>query len=293
MKMKIFTIKTRSGLHCGIGQGLGDIDLPTARESVTGYPFIPGSSLKGVLRDRFENGNDPRFEAAFGKNDPKKVEFASAVSFGDGRLLCLPVRSYFGTFAWMTSPLILGQVRESLLRMGQKAPDLPMVSSDTSNYKATIPPGSALLGNTKKDRVLLEDLDLLLEEKLSAKALVWAELISGWVYPGDEQGATLFKKRFIVVDDNVMAFFCETSLPVATRIRIGENGTVEAGALWYEEFVPNETLFWGHIVADNGKGPHRNLQADDLLTYICAEPIECQVGGDATVGRGDVCVRFA
>jgi len=67
METRMFTLKTRSGLHCGIGQGLSDIDLPTAKESVSGYPLVPGSSLKGVLRDRFESDDANK------EKSPKRV----------------------------------------------------------------------------------------------------------------------------------------------------------------------------------------------------------------------------
>ena len=45
-------LRALSPLHAGTGQGIGAIDLPIAREKATGIPYLPGSSLKGVLRDR-------------------------------------------------------------------------------------------------------------------------------------------------------------------------------------------------------------------------------------------------
>ena len=52
---RIFTLRSLSPVHCGVGQGLNDIDLPTARNSVSGHPIVPASSIKGVLKDEFLN----------------------------------------------------------------------------------------------------------------------------------------------------------------------------------------------------------------------------------------------
>ena len=39
-----------SSLRVGSGEPGYEIDLPIQREAATGYPLVPGSSLKGVLR---------------------------------------------------------------------------------------------------------------------------------------------------------------------------------------------------------------------------------------------------
>ena len=41
-------------VHVGSGRGIGYIDLPVAREKVTDWPYIPGSSIKGVMADHFD-----------------------------------------------------------------------------------------------------------------------------------------------------------------------------------------------------------------------------------------------
>ena len=68
-----------SPLHAGTGQGIGAIDLPIAREKATGIPYLPGSSLKGVLRDRAASWDpDTRF-AVFGPDTESASEHAGAV----------------------------------------------------------------------------------------------------------------------------------------------------------------------------------------------------------------------
>jgi len=52
-----FDIVCKSGLHIGgtdTGAGIGEIDNPVLKDSVKGYPYICGSSLKGRMRERLE-----------------------------------------------------------------------------------------------------------------------------------------------------------------------------------------------------------------------------------------------
>lgn len=296
MKKRMFTLKTRSGLHCGIGQGLSDIDLPTAKESVSGYPFVPGSSLKGVLRDRFDNGSNI-FKAAFGQPaQDGSPEYASALSFTDARLICLPVRSYFGTFSYLASPYSLNILKDISRQCDKHSiPDLPAYpkAKDTDSYRASVPADSKLVSfNRLAGKVLLEDLDLQVDENSSNLADEWSKYLAVLLYQGDEEGQKLFTEHFAIVDDNVLAFLCETALPVAAHNRIGENGVVADGALWYEEYIPPEAIFAGVVYGENGKGKHHELKATDLLNFVCGNPVDIQVGGSATTGRGLVSIRF-
>lgn len=101
-----FLLHALSPLHAGTGQAAEIVDLPTARMKGTGIPFIPGSSIKGVLREG-STGRDPtKTDAAFGPSANPDAH-AGAIAVGDARLLALPVRSFRGTFAWVTSPLLL------------------------------------------------------------------------------------------------------------------------------------------------------------------------------------------
>lgn len=300
MQTRLFFLRTLSGLHCGVGQGLSDIDLPTAKESVSGYPFVPGSSIKGVFRDYHRSSDlQDQFKAAFGQMvvDDGSLDFAAALAFGDARLVCLPVRSYFGTFAYLTSPYALTVAREYLCRTDTPAvPIIPFFTQETNTYRAAIPSGSRLVHQPVADRVLLEDLDLLRDASQDDLAGLWASLIAGLIHPDEdesgEQARRLFIERFVIVDDDIMSFLCETALPVAARICIGEDGVVRRGALWYEEYVPPEAVFFGAVVAENGFGPHRDIGALELLNTYCSQPLYCQIGGNATIGRGLVTINF-
>src|SRR5260370_14967537 len=49
---RLLFLHAQTGLHPGSGTALGTVDLPVQRERHTQWPTIPGSALKGILRDR-------------------------------------------------------------------------------------------------------------------------------------------------------------------------------------------------------------------------------------------------
>ena len=71
---------TRTPLHVGAGESVGAIDQPIQRERPTGFPIIPGSSVKGSIRaaalDAWGEEKTKRF---FGKEDDKGKVSASLI----------------------------------------------------------------------------------------------------------------------------------------------------------------------------------------------------------------------
>jgi CRISPR-associated protein Cmr4 len=51
IKRHLLTFYTRTPLHVGSGTSVDVVDLPIMRERITGFPVIPSTSLKGVLRE--------------------------------------------------------------------------------------------------------------------------------------------------------------------------------------------------------------------------------------------------
>ncbi|MEY2726809.1 MAG: hypothetical protein RLZZ458_2676, partial [Planctomycetota bacterium] len=64
---RLYWLHALTPLHVGAGKGNGYIDLPLIREKVTGYPFVPGSSTKGVFADDLRATDDAR--------NPNKPEY--------------------------------------------------------------------------------------------------------------------------------------------------------------------------------------------------------------------------
>ena len=271
MTNRPYLLHALSPLHAGTGHAADIIDLPTARMKATGIPFVPGSSLKGVLRDarRTADPDDLKIEAVFGPAK-KPEEHAGALVVGDARLLALPVRSFRGTFAWTTSPLLLTLARRDL----PGAPNVPRIEGRA----AQLAPGSACM---HEQRLFLEDLDLRATE--TNEVAPWARLLAPLVSASED----IFTKRFVIVDDETMTFLWETATQVDARVRIHEQTrTVASGALWLEESLPPETLLIGLMAGDRSRKPGVPLKPEEVLDYVLQSEQCIQLGGKATVGRG-------
>jgi CRISPR-associated protein Cmr4 len=271
-------IQARSPLHAGTGQGVNGIDLPIAREKATNVPYLPGSSIKGSLRDLYLTKNPLNEQlqfAIFGPKTDNADAHAGAVQVGDARLLFLPVRSLAGTFALVTSPFLLERYKEDALEVDKKfnLPDLKI-----SNLQDCQVSGDSL--KVSGQMVMLEDLDLnALEAKPDDALSKWLEHLKAFV-PN-------LGPHVCVVHDDVMSFLLETATEIVARIRMdSESKTVANGALWYEENLPAESVLYSLLLASNSRGG-QSLNADEVLSGLreCASGL-VQFGGKATVGRG-------
>lgn len=270
MITRAFLLHALSPLHAGTGHAADVIDLPTARYKATGIPFVPGSSIKGVLRDARRAVDLDKTEAVFGPSDDPAAH-AGALVVGDARLLALPVRSFRGTFAWTTSPLLLTLAKRDLEDTALPIPDI-------TGRNAQLARGSCCV---HQGRLYLEDLDLPATE--SNEVTAWARKLAPLASPGDD----IFTKRFAVVDDDTMAFLWETATQVDARVRLDERTrTVAPGALWLEESLPPETLLIGLLAADRSRRRDVDMTPDDVLSFALAGEEVHQLGGKATTGRG-------
>lgn len=288
---RIYWLHALTPLHVGIGQGAGAIDLPIMRERVTGWPVVPGSAIKGVLADKHgatdENRQaDDKLRAAFGRQDTAKGENnAGSLVFSDARAVCLPVRSYYGTFAWVTSPLVLERLRRDLdfAGMGGGLPSYSNVCGDDIEIAS----GSVL---AKSGKVYLEDLDL--KALTNGIASAWAEKLKEWVFPDQPHWQLQFVQRLSIVADDTFNFLCETATEVNARVRIDDQKkTVIDGALWYEEALPTEAILAGIVWGDRvfvQNGP----TTEELLKTYCSNEYTVQIGGKASTGKGRVRCLF-
>jgi len=280
MNARLFFVHALSPLHAGTGQGVGAIDLPIAREKATGLPFVPGSSLKGVLRDSCTDPSNRK--KVFGPDTDRADEHAGSAQISDARLLLLPIRSLAGTFAWVTSPYILHR----LLRDAQDAQAIGLptsVPSPDSTDRCKVVPDACQIGIAigSRSQVYLEDLDLnaIADQVVNT----WATWLGSRVFPNDSQWQQMLVGRLCVVHDDVLNFLLETATEITARIKLKEDAkTVQKGGLWYEEALPTETVLYGLAVATPVKATIQEVF--EVLQSLTDKTL--QVGGKATVGRG-------
>ena len=262
-----FLMHALSPLHAGVGHSVGVIDLPIARMKATGIPVVPGSSIKGVLRDARRGHGD--LIKTFG---PENAEHAGALVVGDARLLALPVRSFKGTFAWVTSPLLLLLAKQDL--------KCELEVPRPAETGAIVPHDRCLLDG----KIYLQDLDLVASADSNeiGKVKLWTEKLRPYVC--SVVAEDYFSERFVVVDNETMTFLWETATQVDMRNRLDSaTHTTVKGALWSEESLPPETLLIGLMDAHDSRGTGLDKVLDCALPK--GENV-LQFGGKATVGRG-------
>lgn len=298
-------------LHVGAGRGAGVIDLPVVREKATQWPYVPGSSVKGVvanahgasIRSSDRDNSRPNAShaaAAFGRpgDDTVDADNAGSLVFTDARIVCLPVRSLVGTFAWATCPLVLQRLKSDAALAGSDGiakldvPGLPSPDEAVVAAVAAIPGNELVHGTGENAKLYLEDLDLTAVESGETKA--WAEQLGIQLFAG-QQDRTAFGQRFVIIHNDLFNFLCETALEVRARIKLQpDTKTTQNGALWYEESLPTETILsgtvwcdkvFGTITADIGKTPQQTL-LDKYCKGSCEEVAHFQMGGKASTGKG-------
>ncbi|MCL4514096.1 MAG: type III-B CRISPR module RAMP protein Cmr4 [Firmicutes bacterium] len=289
---RMYWIHALTPLHVGSGRGISFIDLPIMREKITGWPIIPGSSVKGVWLDyaNARNVDESLVGAAFGKaSDSNANDHSGSFAITDARIVLLPVRSLYGTFAYVTAPLVLKRLVRDMEAMGMK--ELPKVPEVEEQGAILVTRNSVLVSG---GRVFFEDLDFSVGQPDGPNAAVvdeWAGFLSRTLFEKADYHE-LLKRRLALVPDSAFDFLCQQGTEVNARIRIdNEKKTTARGALWYEECLPAESVLAGIVWCERVFGS--NLTPDELLDKFCKDPINCQMGGKATVGKGYVRCLFA
>jgi CRISPR-associated protein Cmr4 len=252
-------------IHCGGEGDLGNI-LDIARESHTNFPYIPGSSLRGSLRDEvLQLSNKDITDRLFGKELENVTQMGvHQVWFGDARLLWVPMRTMArqgnDVFIWVSCHSL---IRDHSLLTHKRMVDFP--EQAVGDHPGTYTVADAEIHVTA-----------FTEEQKQAIAL-------GGTWHTDLRATkTAWEKSRIVLPDADFQVLMEHSLWTQIRNKIQEAGSAEV--FWTDICIPRDTLLyyaWGYNLSRIDPvtpEDHRVLQA--VLTGLL------QVGGQANVGRG-------
>ncbi|MCW5941098.1 MAG: type III-B CRISPR module RAMP protein Cmr4 [Fimbriimonadaceae bacterium] len=152
-------VRTLTATRVGSGQAADIIDLPVYRDAATSWPVLPGSGMKGVLKDSplraameaHRGETDPETKAKYTEKALKsraeqelKDVFGLAGDDGSGGIgslvvadlwpVLFPIRSFCGVFAWVTCPLALAKLR---LFARLAAPPVPPPDGASGSVEAT------------------------------------------------------------------------------------------------------------------------------------------------------------
>jgi CRISPR-associated protein Cmr4 len=292
-------IHAQTALHPGSGTALGTVDLPVQRERHTGWPNIAGSALKGVLRDAYRekvrqetqkprkvvNEEDPDVVTIFG---PGKVEessaHAGALTVSDARILAYPVRSLRGVFAWVTCRGVMERLCRDLDLTGMQPPQLP--TTWPAEHKALVPTKSPLLvGQSAQATIVLEEFDY----KVTGPSDSVAEWLANHAVV-HKFAQDRMKSHLVVLSDDDFTHFVRNATEIVARIALDyERKTVKEGALFYQEFLPAETIMYSVLLANSSRNSKTSMDAADVLHKVrkCLEEVRVlQIGGDETTGKG-------
>ncbi|MCW6038868.1 type III-B CRISPR module RAMP protein Cmr4 [Spirulina subsalsa FACHB-351] len=259
-------------IHCGGEGDLGNI-LEIAREVHTDFPYVPGSSLRGGLRNEVQQLDETAANILFGKElDDDGQMGVHQVWFGDARLLWIPMRTMSSqagdVFTWVSCHTL---IRDHAILTGNSPVLFPSkpVGTKTGRYEVA----DAQIEVSKLDEGQKQAINL---------AGNWPSALSSAVQP-------TWSNNRLVLPDNDFQVLMEHSLWTQIRNKIQEDndGAGTAGSaeiFWTDVCIPRDTILyypWGYRLLKDTTltTAHHDLLMDILTGLI-------QVGGQANVGRG-------
>ncbi len=291
MQQQVLSILTRTPMHVGAGASVGVVDLPIIRERHTGYPVIPGSSLKGVLaalwndKDNLTKDNkrikDSDLEILFGRddfdsNDEAKKAQAGKLLVGEAKILAFPVRSAKNAFAWCTCPTIIYRLLRDLQPIaGPNLPNdlkLPQLNADQCLA------AEALCFTENGRKIILEEycLQAIPNKDIDPALIAALEKMSEDPVWRQELG-----QHLVILSNEMFSYFVQNACEIAQHVKIDiDTNAAQSGALFNQENVPSETMFYALMTETKDKC------LEKLAAKLKDNKHILQIGADATTGLG-------
>lgn len=280
-------IYTKSPLHVGTGTSVDIVDLPITRERITNYPVIPGSAVKGVLRQTARDCGiaDLEVNVLFGNEEGGRKDddgnenkaYAGAMSFGEAKLLAWPVRSLKGCFAWVTCPLAL----QRFARDTGKSLAIP--DPETDHCFAPDAVSSAGV-------VVLEEYPLTVvttEVYNAAKSNIDRIVTELKAASDDPVWLSDLEQRLIIVSDENFQHIVTTTTEIVARISI-DSKTRTNQTLFNQENTPSESLYYAlcTYLGERTKEADAQSTCKTFERMFTDDKAYIQFGGNETIGLG-------
>ncbi len=245
MRMQLL-LMAETPLTPSTGIGAGEVDLPVQRDPATGLPVIRGSTIKGALRHYLIREGKSWVEDILGS-----PENPSKVSFGDARLVALPVPSTSQFMVWITSPLLLRYINPASPDRNSKCVCWEVNSQggtyvDFLGYRVRVSPCSKFLDECKTiERIVPNFLDL----------------------------------KLLIVRDAMVRPLMDMGLGRRTRIEVGSEGVAIRRKLWVEEYIQPYSLLYMNLFLLDESVVHQ-------LKRLFGGGLLLTLGGSKSTGSG-------
>lgn len=269
---RILLLAALTPLHIGEGRGEGVLDLTVQKDPIFEIPKPRGTSIKGALKSMLKNilRDQRKVEEVFGSDPEVKPTKPGTVMILDAKLLLFPVKSSQGLFNYITSTWAIQELN-SLAEVIKT--DISSVEGDQNIIYATT--------KFRKGMIYFFDGELSYELEISNKvdelANEFKQKLKGVLSP-----YLLSRIDYLLVANHeIFSEIVNAGLMRIARIRIDPTTkTVEEGALFYQELIPEYSVFYSYIL----KTPRAQTSVDDVIKEFCDKITV--IGGDETVGRG-------
>lgn len=211
----LLRLATLTPANFGDRGGRSTVDRPVAVDAFDGLPYLPSSSLKGVIACRHGNAGsgDATRDRLYGAPDLDEDGGGrpGCLVFGDGELLSFPV--VLAGVGRVT--VVVGRTLYRLHRLGKL--DLPGLRR--------VDPEDAYQGEVAASHL--------------PRRARWAN----FGVPPETLASLAGDGSCLLAAPRLAADLWRLSVEERTLTRIGEDGTVEAGSLRTVELIPSETVF--------------------------------------------------
>lgn len=273
MESKFYGLKCITNLFVGNGDNsYGIIDNQVEKDPILETPIIPSSSLKGSLRDFFENNSDNNIKITeiFG-SDAKETKNTNSgsYSFFTAQLLFRPMRVSDGNFTYCLVTTV--DLLEKMVQMvSDLNGDLPCdMLKAIKKVKEKM--------NNLKDKYGISNKDISVE---GYNLEYCKEDINKDVNKAIDLLLNIFEKfnlkngvPIVILKPEI---FKEIDLPIVARNQL-EDGL--SNNLWYEEIVPHESIFYFAIMYPDNNDSFKKFD-EELRSNII------RFGGGASIGYG-------
>lgn len=272
----------------GAERGVAQIDLPVQRNPITSIPHGRSTTIKGAIRNAIENANIGNSKMIFGDADR-----TGAIDIGNAEILLFPVRGNVELFWYTTSPHQLNMWIKSLSVLGKDVSSLEKsleAIKSSLNKKKNIGLVSDDCPYVGNKIILLDDVIISLEGLGDLSTIIEEIKEAIPKIPGYSYIKEKIRRNLVVVDDNTLQMLTNRGLYRVARIRLKpETKTVEAGALFFQELIPENTILFARILEAQRYQNDANVKnaVDDFKKWLQRNPLVF-IAGDETTGKGQI-----